>query len=94
LPLWPDGTYRQKLLCWHQGYDCRREPQPALKLTGKRLDAPAPDFQGEDHATHGWTDDPDHPFMVTGINLPTLGCWRITGRYEDAELNFVVWVEK
>jgi hypothetical protein len=30
--------------------------------------------------------------MVVGINLPTLGCWEITGHYEGDELTFVVWV--
>jgi len=26
------------------------------------------------------------------VDLPTLGCWKITGKYSDAELSFVVWV--
>jgi hypothetical protein len=30
--------------------------------------------------------------MLVGIDLPTLGCWKITGKYADAELSFVVWV--
>jgi protein involved in polysaccharide export with SLBB domain len=30
--------------------------------------------------------------MVTGIHLPTFGCWEITAHYEDDELTFVVWV--
>lgn len=30
--------------------------------------------------------------MLGGINLPTPGCWEITGRYEDAEVQFVEWV--
>jgi hypothetical protein len=32
--------------------------------------------------------------MVVGIDFPTLGCWEITGHYEDDELTFVVWVSK
>jgi hypothetical protein len=32
--------------------------------------------------------------MVVGINLPALGCWEITGHYEDDELTFVIWVAK
>jgi hypothetical protein len=30
--------------------------------------------------------------MVVGIDIPTLGCWKITGHYEDEELTFVIWV--
>jgi hypothetical protein len=91
LPQWPDGTFRQKLFWWHEGYNARRDPRPSLKVTGKRLDSPAPPIQSE--ASNGWTDDADHPFIVNGINLPSLGCWRITGHFEDAELSFVVWAQ-
>jgi hypothetical protein len=30
--------------------------------------------------------------MMVGMDIPTPGCWEITGRYEDDELTFVVWV--
>lgn len=30
--------------------------------------------------------------MLGGISFPTPGCWEITGRYEDAEVQFVEWV--
>jgi len=30
--------------------------------------------------------------MMVGMNFPTLGCWEITGHYENDELTFVVWV--
>jgi hypothetical protein len=90
LPQWPDGTYRQKLFWWHQGYDVRHDPQPKLLVSGKRLDSSAPPIRSE--ASNGWTDDAHHPFIVNGINLPSLGCWKISGRFEDTELSFVVWV--
>jgi hypothetical protein len=60
LPQWPDGTFRQKLFWWHDGYSARRDPRPNLKVTGKRLDSSAPPIQSE--ASNGWTDDADHPF--------------------------------
>jgi hypothetical protein len=90
LPKWPDGTVRQKLFWWREGYDWHREPQPKLRVTGKRLGASASPLQSG--VSHGWTSDQDHPFIVNGINLPALGCWEITGRVDDAELSFVVWV--
>jgi hypothetical protein len=30
--------------------------------------------------------------MVVGIDIPTEGCWEITGRYGSDELKFVVRV--
>jgi len=30
--------------------------------------------------------------MLGGVSFPTSGCWEITGHYEDAEVQFVVWV--
>jgi len=85
-----DSAFRQKLMWWRQGYDWRAEPQPKLKVTGKRLDSPAPPLVA-DHANAGWGDR-DHPFMMVGIDIPTLGCWEITGHYEDTDLSFVIWV--
>src|SRR5207237_533030 len=85
-----DPTFRQKLFWWRQGYDWRTEPQPRLRVTGRRLDSPAPPLAA-DPANNGWQRR-DQPFMVVGINLPTLGCWEIIGNYENDELTFVVWV--
>jgi hypothetical protein len=85
-----DPTFRQKLFWWRQGYDWRTEAQPKLRVTGRRLDSPAPPLAA-DRANNGWQRR-DQPFMVVGINLPTLGCWEIAGHYENDELTFVVWV--
>ena len=90
LPQWPDGTYRQKLFWWREGYDWHHESRRDLKVSGERLDAQAPPLQSG--VSNGWTDDPNHPFITNGINLPSLGCWKITGRSKDTELSFVVWV--
>ncbi len=87
-----DPTFRQKLAFYREGYDWHTEPQPRLKVTGKRLDSPAPPLLS-DQANNGWV-KPEQTAMVTGINFPTLGCWEITGRYQDDELTFVVWVAK
>lgn len=75
-------TYREKLFYWRAGYDARLE-QPLLTVTGIRLDAPAPPLAADEHANGGWN-QPDKPFIVVGINLPTPGCWKITGTYKGA----------
>jgi hypothetical protein len=46
-------------------------------------------------ATHGWIENDDSgAFMLTGIRLPTAGCWKITGHYDARKLSFVVWVTR
>jgi hypothetical protein len=30
--------------------------------------------------------------MANGINLPSLGCWEITGHFEETGVTFTVWV--
>jgi len=83
-----DPTFRQKLFYWRV---VRTEPQPRITVTGRRLDAPAPPMLVDNPPTNGWVER-NQPFMLTGINFPTLGCWEIAGRYKDEELTFVVWV--
>jgi hypothetical protein len=89
-----DPTFRQKLFLWRQFYDVHTEPQPELAVTGRRLDSYAPPLLA-DRTTNGWAQR-DQPFMLVGINFPTLGCWEIkahyTGHYADDELTFVVWL--
>ena len=85
-----DSTFREKLFWWRQGLDWRAEHKPKLRVSGKRLDSPAPSLLA-DQANYGWQRK-EQPFMVVGINFPTLGCWEITGHYPDEELTFVVWV--
>jgi hypothetical protein len=89
-----DIAFRNKLFWWHEGYDWRTENPPNLSVTGKRLDAPASPLATDEHANNGWTNDSQHPFMVSGIFIPTLGCWQITGDYKGDRLTFVVLVEQ
>ncbi len=85
-----DATFGQKLFFWRQGYDWGNEPQPPLILTGRRLNATAPPLIG-DPASNGYRED-WKSFMVTGVNLPTVGCWEVTGHDQGHGLTFVVWV--
>jgi hypothetical protein len=90
-PHWSDGTFRQKLFFWREGYNWRAESRVHLIVTGRRLDATAPPLVF-DCANAGWGEDKEHPFIVTGINIPTLGCWEFTGNYNGDKLTYVVWV--
>ncbi|HUZ84310.1 MAG TPA: hypothetical protein VMU66_06415, partial [Gaiellales bacterium] len=64
-------------------------PNPALVVTGQRLDAPAPPLTASvatngGHAGMG-------TFMLVGVSIPTPGCWQISGAYHGHSLSFVVW---
>lgn len=89
LPHNTDG-YFQKVLWWHAGYSPTDEPVPALSVSGRRLDAPAPPLQVSE-PTNAMSEE-IHSAMLVGVTLPTTGCWEISGRYGDAQLSFVVWV--
>jgi len=60
-------------------------------VTARRLDGPAPPAEvGE--ASSSYREEDWKAFLVGGINFPTPGCWEVSGRYENDELKFVVWV--
>jgi hypothetical protein len=82
--------YTQKVFWWRQGYDPATEPQPRIAMSGRRIDGEAPDIETSG-GTNGY-----HPelgyFMLTGVKIPTAGCWEFTGSYGKAEITFTVWV--
>jgi hypothetical protein len=94
-----DGTWEMvrdehglfgKSLWWRKGYDWRTETTPRLRVTGRRLDAPAPAVTVSD-ATNGF--EPSiGAFMLVGLELPAGGCWELTGHYHGRSLRLVVWV--
>jgi len=85
-----ETAFRQKLLWWHKGFERLNDSEPILKVAGKRLDSPAPTFEEEESAsTYGGANS---QFIVVGLDIPTLGCWKITGRFGTAEVSFVIWV--
>ena len=91
LPHNPNG-YSQKILWWRDGYVWNEEPEPNLFVSGERLDASAPPLIAS-KATNAFASDIGSAMLV-GVDFPTLGCWKITGRYNNAELSFVIWVQE
>lgn len=81
--------YTQKVFWFHPDYHPVAEPKPALTVRGRRLDAEAPEFTVTD-ATNASADFGQA--MLTGVDIPEAGCWRLTGRYRGNELSFVVRV--
>ena len=88
LPHDKDG-YVQKVVFWSEDFEALSQPNPALTLSGRRLDDWAPTFSLSD-ATHGF--DETGSFMLIGISIPNEGCWEITTEYRDEKLTYVVLV--
>ena len=59
-------------------------------MTGKRLDGEAPPLVAS-KATNAYAADIGSAMLV-GVDIPTAGCWEITGQYGEQELSFVVQV--
>lgn len=89
LPHNPEG-YTQKVFWWSEGFSWKEEPEPELIVTGERLDASAPPLNAS-KATNASASDIGSAMLV-GVDLPTFGCWKITGQYKKSELSFIVWV--
>lgn len=88
LPPWPEG-YRQKIVWWSEGFDARKDPRPAIAISGRRLDGGASPMVVTG-ANGSWT---SVDFIMSGVNFPTTGCWEITGKFQGSEVKFVAAVE-
>jgi hypothetical protein len=88
---WDQLALGEKVFWWREGYNGAVEPQPQLMVIARRLDAQAPNVEIGPPATNAYHSD-FHWAMLIGVELPTIGCWELTGHYDDHELSFVVWV--
>lgn len=87
---WSQLAFGEKVFWWSDGYDWQAEPEPPLVVTARRLDV-AMDTVTFDDATNAYHESFGSA-MLTGITLPTYGCWEINGTYRGATLTFVVAV--
>jgi cytochrome c2 len=86
----PDSHYVNKVFWWNKNYDWQSEPEPAFRVTARKLDNPDLKFETSE-ATNAYTPEFGSA-ILTGVEIPTPGCWELTGRYRSHELTFVVWV--
>jgi hypothetical protein len=75
-----DGSIRAKLGWW-------RISHGRLRISGRRLDAPAPALRADVPDGYG-----DFGLQVSALTFPEPGCWRITGRLGHSSLAIVVRV--
>lgn len=85
------GGYRTKLTYWQRGFDWRKEPKPELIVVAKPLDREAPIVAAAPASAVFVTTD--KPAMMTGIDIPSVGCWKVTAQYRGNELSFIVSVQ-
>ncbi len=87
----PSGT-RNKFWWWREGWEFDtdlRANEPGLIVTARRIDGDAPIVR-KPRVTNaqlgsGWA-------MLLMLELPTSGCWEITGNYRSEYVSMVVWV--
>jgi hypothetical protein len=84
-----DG-YVTKLVFWRKGFNWRKELEPALIVTARRLDGDSPSVAVA-HANPVFITT-NTPAMMTAIRIPTAGCWEVTGHYGGHTLSFIVSV--
>ena len=90
-PRAPDSRDLTAKVFWGSvDFDYRRKEDYDLKVTGRRLDGEAPPLW-VDRVTNALF--VPHAAMLTGVYVPTPGCWEITGDYRGEKLSFVVWVQ-
>jgi hypothetical protein len=82
--------YTQKIMWWSSLYVLKDELEPALVVTGRRLDAEAPPLKSYGATNASAKDIGDA--MLIGVDFPTEGCWEVTGQYKKSGLTFVVWI--
>jgi hypothetical protein len=77
-----DGSVGMKFGWW-------RTAAGKLRITGRRLDSPAPPARGVVPDGYGATG-----FQASGVDFPTEGCWEVTGTLPTTSLRFVTFVIK
>ena len=87
-----DGSvFKTKLVYWGRGFDWRKEDEPKLIITGKRLDGEAPTISVA-HPYAAFVPSREGAGMMTLISIPTTGCWEVSAHYQGHDLSFVVSV--
>ena len=87
-----------KLPYFRQDFDATKERDPRLSVVARRLDGPdAMVWAGWANSGSG-AENIGKGFMVTGLEIPTEGCWEIAAHYSPAPtriqtLTYTVWVE-
>jgi hypothetical protein len=93
-PSRPAGPYTFKLVYWHPGLNWHHTADANyLTVIARRLDAPAASVVFTHRANmvgHLSAETPDEVAMMTGLDLPSGGCWEIAADFKGEQLNYVI----
>jgi hypothetical protein len=79
----------QKTFWWSSRWSPDGEPTPAITVSGTRLDGAGSFAIGP--GTNAGADF--GTAMLVGVDIPTPGCWRLTGTYRGESLSYTVLIE-
>jgi hypothetical protein len=77
-----DGSIAMKMGWW-------RGVAGQLTIRGKRIDRSALPLGADVSSGYG-----SRGFQPVGLRFPSVGCWRVTGKVRNAQLSFIVKVQK
>lgn len=91
----PEGRpYAFKLVYWHPGLNWHHTDEAdALNVVARRLDAPSAPVvfaQRSNMVGHFSAEAPDEVAIMTGLDLPSGGCWEIAADFRGERLNYVI----
>jgi hypothetical protein len=86
-----ESGYGDKLFWYSLGLSRKEEGKRRVMVTGRRRDAGAPPFVTYAHCCSSGN-RPQVFFMIAGVDIPSPGCWEITGGDQTERVSFVVWV--
>jgi hypothetical protein len=89
--VWLNAWQGRKLVWWSPGNDRQTDSPPGLTVTLTPLDSSASPLI-TDHSN--WASIQGRPaFITTGMSSPPIaGCWEVTGRLDQEEVKYVVWL--
>ena len=90
------GNNGAKLTYYRRGFDWKSIDNLRLTVIGRRVDAFAPLVwsDGASSVSVGRSNAPGGMAMMTGIDIPTTGCWEISAHYVNQTLTYTIRVER
>jgi hypothetical protein len=89
-----EQPYIFKLVYWHPGLNWHHTDETnALTVVARRLDGPSAPIVFTPRASmvgHFRAESPDEVAMMTGLDLPSRGCWEIAADFKGEHLNYVI----
>jgi hypothetical protein len=93
-PTRPGGPYFFKLVYWHPGLNWQHSGETKdLTVVARRLDTPSAPIVFTGRASmvgHLSAEAPNEIAMMTGLNLPSGGCWEIAADFRGEHLNYII----